>query len=132
MTTKQTAKKTGIKFKIKGKEQELKLNWEAVKTLHSMIDGGAFNLVGKAVVGDNETYTQVIFAGLLHTGEDYSLMDIDEALEEAFQKGKLTMSDIIKTLHTLILDNPYYKRTVDKMLDIDPDAKDALEKIRNL
>ena len=125
-------KTTVNKFKIKGKEHELKLSWGASKRLHSMIEGGAFGLVGKAVMGDDETYAYVVFAGLMHTGEDYSLEDVNEAIDEAFQSGKLRMSDVINTLHSFILENPYYKTTVDKLLEADPKAKDAIDKIRGL
>lgn len=127
-----TVKDTGIKFEIKGKEHELQLTWPAVKRLHNMVEGGAFGLVGKSVMGDNETYSYVVFAGLLHTGEDYSLADVDEAIDEAFQKGKLGMSSVINTLHSFILENSYYKTVVDNMLEADPNAKAAVAKLRAL
>lgn len=126
------AKTKEIKFEIKGKEHELKLTWDSVKRLHAMQEGGALGLVGKALMGDDDTYSNVIYTGLLHTGEGYTLEEVNAAIEESFQNGKLGMSSVIDTLHTVVLENPYYKSTVDKMLDQQPGTKQALATMRGL
>lgn len=123
-------KNKAVTFTIKGKEHELKLSFKSIKILSSLQEGGAFGLVANAMIGDDETYSNLIYAGLLHTDEDYSMSDVEDAIEELFEQGKLDMMLVLETLHKMILLHPYFKETVEKLLTDDPNAREALEKFR--
>lgn len=119
-----------INFEIKGEKHELKLTWNAVKQLNELQEGGSFELIGSALQGNMGTYSQVVFAGLLHTGKDYKMKQVEEAIGEAFENGKVTMSDVINTLYELLLENNFYKDTVERMLADSPGAKEAMDRVR--
>lgn len=127
---KSETKNKAVTFTIKGKEHELKLSFKSIKILSSLQEGGAFGLVAKAMMGDDETYSNLIYAGLLHTDEDYSMLDVEDAIEELFEQGKLDIMLVLETLHKMILEHPYFKETVERILTDDPNAKEALEKFR--
>jgi len=130
-TTKTTeANNQPTKFQIKGKEHELKLTFSAIKTLNGSSDGGVYQLIGKALMGDIELYGQVVHAGLLHTGEGYSMIDVEEAIDAAFERGDVNMDVVNDTIQRGVLENPFYKSTVEKLLANSPEAKSALETIR--
>ncbi len=118
------------KFTIEGEAHELKLNWESMKQLNKMYGDGQFQLIGSALTGDLETYSRIIYAGLIHTNKDYTVYQVEDAINEAFESGKITLSELYDTIYTVLLDNPFYKATVDKMIGKSSEVKEALEMVR--
>ena len=128
--TKTTTKPNVNTFEINGETHELKLTWNAVSQLNDMYSGGSFELIGRALQGDMTAYTRVLFAALKHTGKDYSLNQVEQAIGESFDKGKVSIPDVLNTLNDVFLENHFYKGLVDKMLAESPDTKAMLDKLR--
>lgn len=118
-------------FEINGKEYELKITYAAVKRLNNVHEGGSFELIGKAMQGDFETFPHIIHAGLLHTGENFAFKDIEKAIEEAVENERLSLDAIIKLSNEVITNSFFYKPTVDKLSKQNPEMKKALEQLLN-
>lgn len=126
-----TTTKTNVNtFEINGETHELKLTWNAVSQLNEMYSGGSFELIGRAIQGDMTAYTRVVFAALKHTGKGYSLNQVEDAIGELFENGKVSMTDVLNTLNNVFLENHYYKGLVERMLSENPEVKSTLDKLR--
>lgn len=118
-------------FEINGKEYELKLTYAAVKRLNKVHEGGSFELIGKALQGDFDTFPHVVHAGLLHTGENFTLEDVEKTIEDAVENEKLSFDDIMRLSNEVVTQSFFYKPTVDKMAKKNPEMKQALEQLLN-
>ena len=116
-------------FEVNGKEYELKLTYKAVKLLNNVHEGGSFELIGKAMQGDFDTFPHIIHAALLHTNENFSFATVEEASEEALENEKLTPDDVSKISNEVITESFFYKPTVDKLTKQNPEMKQALEQL---
>lgn len=114
-------------FEINGKEYELKLTFKAVRHLNGLYEGGAYALIGKALMGDLDTFINIVHAGLLHTGENFKLKDVEGAIQQLFDEEKLDQDTITKISNEVVTESFFYKKTVDKLLRDNPQAKKALE-----
>ncbi|MBS4195328.1 tail assembly chaperone [Lederbergia citri] len=118
-------------FEINGKEYELKITYAAVKRLNNVHEGGSFELIGKAIAGDFETFPHIVHAGLLHTGENFSFATIETAIEEAIENEKLSLDDVMRISNEVVTQSFFYKPTVDKLTKKNPEMKKALEELLN-
>jgi Phage tail assembly chaperone protein, TAC len=116
-------------FEMNGKEYELKLDFKSVKHLNGLYEGGALELIGKAMQGDLETFVRIVHAGLIHTGEKFTYKDVEKAIEEAFEAGKLDMEYVLKTSNEVVTNSFFYKKMTDKILAKDPKAANALKEL---
>lgn len=128
--TKTTTKPNVNTFEINGETHELRLTWSAVSQLNDMYSGGSFELIGLALQGDMTAYTRVIYAALKHTDKGYSLEQVEEAIGVLFDKGKVSITDVLNTLNDVFLENNFYKGLVDKMFAESPETKEMLDKLR--
>lgn len=128
--TKTTTKSNANTFEINGETHELKLTWNTVLQLNDMYPGGSFEIIGLAIQGDMTAYTRVVFAALKHTGKGYSLNQVEDAIGELFDNGKISMTDVLNTLNDVFLENHFYKALVDRMLSESPEVKATLDKLR--
>ncbi|MDF1510767.1 tail assembly chaperone [Robertmurraya sp. DFI.2.37] len=117
------------RFEIDGKEYELKLTYKAVKYLDGLHEGGALALVGRALQGDLDTFTNVVHAGLLHTGENFAKEKVELALEEAFEAEKLDYETVHKTVNEVLLDSFFYRKIVANLKAQNPEAFEQLDKL---
>jgi|SRR6185312_7286576 len=118
-------------FEINGKEHELKLTYAGVKRLNGLHEGGSFELIGKALMGDLETFPHIVQAALLHTGEDYTLKAVEKAIDDAINAEKLDMQDILKLSNEVVTQSFFYRATVNKLMAKDATAKAALDELLN-
>lgn len=116
-------------FEIKGKEYELKLTFESVKRLNGLYDGGAYELIGKAMMGDIETFVQIVHAGLLHTGEKFTLKDVEARIVELFEAEQIDQDAITKVANEVVTNSFFYKKMVDKLMADNTQAKAAIDKL---
>ncbi|MFS0562624.1 tail assembly chaperone [Terribacillus sp. 179-K 1B1 HS] len=117
------------RFNIKGEEHEIKLNLDAIKYLSGLNEGAAMALIGKALVGDIETYENIIYAGLFHTGKGFTKKDVQAEIEKAIEEERLDLDEINRTCYAVVADNFFYKKTVERMFKDDPKAKAQIEKL---
>ena len=115
------------RFEINGKEYELKLNLDGVQYLNDLYEGGSFEVIGKAIMGDLNTFPHLIHAALFHTGENFSLKDVKKAIDDAIQNEKLDLDGVIKLSNEIVTNSFFYKKTVEKLLKKDERAKEALK-----
>ena len=118
-------------FKINGKEYELKITYAAVKRLNNVHEGGSFELIGKAMQGDFDTFPHIIHAALLHTDEKFTLKAVEDAIGELIENEKLSFDDIMRLSNEVITNSFFYKPTVDKLTKKNPEMKKALEELLN-
>lgn len=116
-----------ITFEIEGKEYELKLNLKSVKYLNSLHDEGGFMLIQKAISGDLDTYIDVVYAGLMHTGEGFTKKKVEKAIDEGIADEKLDLDEINRTMYNVVAESFFYKRTVEKLFAKDKEAKAQIE-----
>lgn len=114
-------------FEIKGKEEEIKLNLKAIKYLNGLHEGGAFEFIQNALMGDLDTYVEVIFAGLFHTEKGYKKKDIEATIDELITEEKLDLDTVNGTLYGVVSESFFYKATLEKMFKDDPEAKKAMD-----
>ena len=118
-------------FNIDGKEFELKLTYKAVKHLNGLFDGGAYEIVGKALSADLDAFPKVIHAALIHTGENFSIKEVEDAIESAIDDEVLAFEDISKILDEVVTQSFFFKATVTKMMERNPEMAKALKQIRD-
>lgn len=118
-------------FEIGGKEYDLKLNYAAVKRLNNLYEGGSFELIGKAMQGDFDTFPHIVHAALLHTGENFTLQTVEDAIGELIEAEKLSFDDVLRISNEVVTQSFFYKPTVDKMTKKNPEMKQALEQLLN-
>lgn len=114
-------------FTIGEKEHELKLTYAGVKKLNGLYEGGSFELIGKAMMGDLDTFPHIVQAALLHTGENYTIKHVEDALDAAIEAEKIDMNDILKLSNEVITQSFFFKATVAKLLAKDKGAKKMLD-----
>ena len=122
-----TITKQETTFEIKGEVVDLKLTWKATRYLADIYEGGTFELIGKAIMGNLETFPHIIYASVMHSEKDYSLSDVEDALDDAVNSGALTMHDILRLSNLLITKSPFYASTVDKLLVGDDNARQSID-----
>ena len=116
-------------FTINGKEHELKLTWDSVKYLNKIVEGGSLAVVGQALQGDPDLLPHVISAGLKHTGEAYTLADVEQEIELAVTEERLDFLEIMRLSNEVITESFFYKALVTKMLAENKDAKKQLDRL---
>lgn len=116
-------------FEINGKEYELKITYAAVKRLNNVHEGGSFELIGKAMSGDFDTFPHIVHAGLIHTGENFTLQNVEDAIGELIENEKLSFDDIMRLSNEVITNSFFYKPTVDKLVKQNPEMKQTLEQL---
>jgi len=117
-------------FTIGGKEHELKLTYRAAKRLNSQFDGGSMEVIGKAIAGDFDAFPHFVHAGLIHTKADYTLEDVEQAIEEAFEAEKLDLREMLRISDAIVTSSFFYRATAEKFLAKDEKAKQMLEDLR--
>lgn len=118
-------------FKIDGKEHELKINYNGVKYLNAIYEGGSYEMIGKAMMGDLEAFPYIVHAALKHTEQNYTLAAVEKALSEAMDAEELDMDAILKISNEVVTQSFFYKKTVEKLLKDNKQAKKALEQLLN-
>lgn len=118
-------------FEIGGKEYELKLTYAGVKRLNSAFEGGAYEVIGKAIAGDINAFPIIVHAALLHTGENFSQKTVDDQIEVLFEKGALDFEEITKLCDAVVTQSFFFKRTVENLMKKNPEMKKAIEQLRN-
>lgn len=117
-------------FTINGKEHELKLTYQAVKRLNAQFEGGNLEVIGRAISGDFDAFPHIVRAGLLHTGENYTLEDVEAAIEAEFDAEKLDLREILRICDAVVTDSFFYRETASKLIAKDKKAKAALDDLR--
>lgn len=116
-------------FTINGKEHELKLTYKGVKKLNGLYEGGTFELLGKAMMGDVDTFPHIVQAALLHTGEGYTLEAVEQAIDEAMESESLDLDGVLRLSNEVITTSFFYAKTVNKLLAENKQAKKALDQL---
>ena len=116
-------------FTINGKEHELKLTYKGVKYLNGIVGGNALEVVGQALQGDLDLFPHVISAALKHTEENYTLEDVEKAIEIALEEERLDFLGIMKLSNEVIGESFFYKAILTKTMAENKDAKKALDKL---
>lgn len=117
-------------FEINEKEYELKLTYKAIKRLNAAFEGGSYELIGKAIQGDFDAFPHIVHAGLLHTGENFSLKTIEAEVEKRVDNELISMEDIARISDAVVTQSFFYKATVDKLMKNNPEMQKALEQLR--
>lgn len=116
-------------FEIDGKEYELKLTYASVKKLNNVHEGGSFELIGRALQGDFDTFPHIIHAALLHTGENFTLQDVENAIADLIEKEKLSFDDILRISNEVVTKSFFYGPTVEKLVKQNPEMRKALDQL---
>ncbi|MHC8516771.1 tail assembly chaperone [Sporosarcina sp. ITBMC105] len=116
-------------FEINGKEYELKIDLKAAQYLNSIYDGGSFDVIGKAMMGDLDLFPHIIHAGLRHTKENFSFAQVEEAIVDATANEKLDLDGILKLSNEVITQSFFYKKTVEKLLKDNKQARKAIDQL---
>src|SRR5690625_7318048 len=116
-------------FTINGKEYELKITYEAVNRLNQAVDGGSYELIDKAIAGDFEAFPIIVHAALLHTRENFSLKDVKDAIEVMYSNEAITFDDTQRIANEVVPESFFYKPTVTKMMNQNPEMKKAYEQL---
>lgn len=116
-------------FIINGKEHELKINYAGVKYLNKIYEGGSYEIIGKAIMGDLDTFPHIVYAALKHTGEAFTLQSIEDAITEAIEAERMDLDSIVKVSNEVVTQSFFYKATVAKLLKDNKAAQKALDQM---
>ncbi len=116
-------------FIIDEKEYDLKIDFKAVKYLNGLYKGGSYELIGKAMMGDVETFPNIIYAALRHTGKNFSLKKVEDAIDVAIESEQLDFDGILRLSNEVITQSFFYKATVAKLMKDNPEGQKALENL---
>ena len=116
-------------FTIDEKEYELKITYEAVKRLNKAFEGGSYELIGKAMAGDLESFPVIVHAALIHTGEKIAQKQVDKEIELLFENEQLSLEDVQKLTNEVVTESFFYKPTVAKLLKQNPEMKRVYDQL---
>src|SRR5690625_2158762 len=119
-----------VTFEINDKEYELKLTYKAIKYLNGIFEGGSYELIGKAIQGDIESFPKIVHAALFHTDENFALSTVEEQIEELVDSGKLSLDQIARICDEVVAQSFFYKATIEKLMKSNPEMKKALDQLR--
>lgn len=114
-------------FEINEKEYELKLTYKAIKYLNDQYEGGSHEVIGRAVQGDFDLFPKIVYAGLFHTDEKFTLKKIEDRIEELVDNEELTLEDITKICNDVTTKSFFYKPTVKKLAKQFPELNEIIE-----
>lgn len=114
------------KFEISGKEYEIKLDFKAVQELNKQYSS-PLEFVGEIVSGSLSAFINCVYAGLQHTGKGFGRTMIEKEIEEQIEGEKLDLSDIMRIGYEVVENCFFYKKTVNNLLDKDPNMKSMLK-----
>ncbi|PEY32717.1 hypothetical protein CN354_20795 [Bacillus cereus] len=115
------------RFTVQGKEYALKINFDSVEYLNGLHSGGAMQLIGKVMSGDLKTFIHIVHAALFHTEKNFAFDTVRGEIEMLVRNEKLDLDDVLKTGYNLVANSFFYKKTVTKMMEKDPKAKEEFE-----
>lgn len=116
-------------FTIGEKEHELKITYKSVKHLEGLFEGGSLGFIEAAMSGSLTTFSHVIHAALFHTGENYSLAQVDAAIETAFDSGLVDLTYIYNTINEVVLDSFFFAKVVRNLKAKNPEAFKQMNEI---
>src|SRR5690625_3832172 len=119
-----------VTFEIDGKEYELKLTYKSLKYSNGLFEGASYELIGKAIQGDLESFPKIGHAALLHTDEHYASATVEEQIEELVDSGKLSLDQIARICDEVVAQSVFYKATIEKLMKSNPEMKKALDQLR--
>src|SRR5699024_12759568 len=64
-----------------------------------------------------------------HTGENFSLKDVKDAIEVMFSNEAITFDDFQRISNEVVTESFFYKPTVQKMMNQNPEMKKAYEQL---
>lgn len=114
-------------FQIEGKEYPLKMTFQGVEHLNSLYQGGAMEVIGKAILNDLTLFKQVIHAALLHNKAGISIKQVETELENMFEQEKLTGDYIKDLLNALVVKHFFYAPIVKRIMKTDKQLTAQLE-----
>ncbi|GIN10221.1 hypothetical protein J26TS2_00880 [Shouchella clausii] len=117
-------------FTMDGKEYELKLTYQGVTHLNDTVEGGSFGLIGKALMGDIGVFANIVHAGLMHHGKNFSFNEVKEEIADQIEKEKLDAQDIFRISNEVVTDSFFYKSQAEKLMADNPKAAEALRKLK--
>lgn len=117
-------------FEINGKEYELKITYKAVKHLNGQFKGGSYEVIGKALSGDLDAFPKIVQAALIHTDEKFTQKDVEQAIEDAVDEESISLEDITAICNEVVTDSFFYKATVEKLMEKNPEMKKALDQLQ--
>ncbi|HET6528953.1 MAG TPA: tail assembly chaperone [Balneolaceae bacterium] len=113
-------------YEIDGKEYELKLDFKAVSEINKKYDS-ALEFVGEVMQGNFNSFIDVVYYGLYHAGKGFSRKQIEKDVEQKFEAEQLDLDFILKTGNEVVADNFFFRKTVKKMMNQDPEAQKQFE-----
>jgi len=117
-------------FEIDGKEYELKLTYKSIKYLNGLFEGGSYELIGRAIQGDFDAFPKIVHAALFHTDENFSLATVESEIEKLIDEEKITLEDVTAICDEVVTQSFFYRKTVDKLMENNPEMKKALKQLR--
>ncbi|MCR6097176.1 hypothetical protein HXA31_03095 [Salipaludibacillus agaradhaerens] len=118
-------------FEIQEKEYELKLTFDSVKYLNNVVEGGSLGLIGKAMMGDLDVFSHIVHAGLFHHGKNFSFKEVEAEIEKGIANETLDGQDVFAICNEVVTDSFFYKKQVNKLLADNPEAFEALKKLKS-
>src|SRR5690625_7557201 len=103
-----------VTFEIDGKEYELKLTYKSIKYLNGLFEGGSYELIGKAIQGDLESFPKIVHAARFHTDENFALSTVEKQVEELVDSGKLSLDQIARICDEEVAQSLFYQAQVEK------------------
>lgn len=114
------------KYELNGTEFDLKLDFQAVSEINKKYDS-ALAFVGDVMQGDFDAFIDVIYYGLFSTGKGFSYKQVKKDVQEKFEAEQLDLDYILKTGNEVVADNFFFRKTVNKMMNQDPEMKKQYE-----
>src|SRR5699024_12719988 len=97
--------------------------------LNSAFASCSYGLLGTANAGDFQAFPIIVHAALLHTGENFSQADVTRAIEDLCAQEAITFDEFQRISNEVVTESFYYKPTVHKMMNQNPEMKKAYEQL---
>lgn len=116
-------------FIIDDKEFDLKITYEAIERLNKAFEGGAYEVVGRALSNDIEAFPTIVHAALIHTGEKFTKKKIDEVVKQMYVDETISFDYIQQVYKEVIMDSFFYKPTFQRMMKANPEMKEMYKQM---
>lgn len=116
------------KFKVNGKEHELKLTYKGIEVINALYQA-PIEFVGLIIGGHINAFVDCLYASLQEQGIGKEL--IRQEVIKQIEEGELDLSDIMRIGYEVVSKSFFFQKTVNSLIGKDPQMKAMLEEVMN-
>lgn len=113
-------------FEIDGKEHDLRIDFKAVQSINKQYDS-PMEFVGMTIAGNLDAIIDAVHAGLQHEKKGFNRTRVETEVQKKIEGEQMDLQQFMKLGYEVVSESFFYKKTVNKLLNSDPEMKKQYE-----